>query len=90
VIEPALIAACADALQRHGLDEAAIAALRAAHPSLHFTLCSDDDVPARLPPALSRDGFNVYLVAASEHCVSFTAEPESASGLVFARVDEEA
>ncbi len=84
MIDPALIEKLADALEGQGLDEAAIAALRAAHPGLHFTLCSDEDVPARLDPVAQRSGFNVYLVDAGEHCVKFTTEPEQASGLVLA------
>jgi hypothetical protein len=84
VIDPALIDRLADSVQRQGLDEAAIAALRAAHPGLHFTVCEDEDVPARLVPVAERPGFNVYLVDAGEHCVKFTTEPAQASGLVFA------
>ncbi len=84
MIDPALIEKLADALEEQGLDEAAIAALRAAHPGLHFTLCLDEDVPARLAPVAERTGFNVYLVDAGEHCVKFTTEPEQASGLVLA------
>jgi hypothetical protein len=84
VIDPALIEQLADGVARQGLDEAAIAALRAAHPGLHFTLCSDEDVPARLAPVAERAGFNVYLVDAGEHCVKFTREPAQASGVVFA------
>jgi hypothetical protein len=84
MIAPALIDRLADAVERQGLDEAAMAALRAAHPGLHFTVCDDDDVPVRLVPVAERAGFNVYLVDAGEHCVKFTTEPALASGLVFA------
>lgn len=89
MIEPALIETLADAVAHQGLDETAIGALRSAHPGVHFTLCNDDDVPARLAPAARRSGFRVYLVDAGEHCVKFTTEPEHASGLVFASVDDE-
>jgi hypothetical protein len=84
VIEPALIERLADGVERQGLDEAAVAALCAAYPGLHFTVCDDDDVPARLVPVAERAGFNVYLVDAGEHCAKFTTEPAHASGLVFA------
>ena len=87
MIDPALIEALASGVEGQGLDEAAIAALRAAHPGLHFTLCSDEDVPARLAPAAERAGFRVYLVDAGEHCVKFTTEAEQASGLVFASTE---
>jgi hypothetical protein len=84
MIAPALIEQLADRLEGQSLDEAAVAALRAACPGLHLTVCDDDDVPARLAPAARRAGFNVYLVDAGEHCVKFTTEPAHASGLVFA------
>ena len=87
-MDQVFIEALADAIAREGLDEAAVAALRSAHPGLHFTLCNDDDVPARLAPAAERPGFRVYLVDAGEHCVKLTADMQCASGLVFARVDE--
>jgi Family of unknown function (DUF6129) len=88
VIDAALIETLADAVERQGLDEAAIAALRGAHPGMHFSVCDDDDVPARLVPAAARAGFNVYLVDAGEHCVKFTSDLQQSSGMVFARVDE--
>jgi hypothetical protein len=47
------------------LDDTALDCLRGRWPGLHFTLCGDDDVPARLSPVLERPGFNVYLVNGS-------------------------
>jgi hypothetical protein len=44
------------------LDDAGLAQLRAAWPGLHLTLCSDNDVPARVPAMHERPGFNLYLV----------------------------
>ncbi len=84
MIDPALIDRLAETVEEQGLDQATMAALRAAHPGLHFTACDDEDVPARLVPVAERPGFNVYLVDAGEHCVKFTTEPAQASGLVFA------
>ncbi len=57
-------------------------------PDLRFTLCSDEDMPARLEPALKKQQFNLYMVGSSEHCLSLTDDPQSAIGVVVALVDE--
>jgi hypothetical protein len=44
-------------------------------------------MPARLPAALKRDRFNLYLVNGSEHCLSLTDDPLHAIGVVLAEVD---
>lgn len=71
------------------LNESELEPLRQRWPELRFTLCSDDDMPARLPPALHRNGFNLYLVGGGEHCLSLTQDPLMAIGVVLACVDEE-
>jgi hypothetical protein len=88
-MELAQLVAIADAVQRQGADETAVASLRDAYPQLFFTLCGDDDVPARLAPVLKREGFNVYLADARDHCVSLTTDLEAATGIVFATVAED-
>lgn len=61
-----VLAAIADATAAlPALDDAGLDRLRACWPGLHLTLCSDNDVPARLPPVLERPGFNLYLVNGS-------------------------
>ena len=71
------------------LNEAAMASLKQAWPDLRFTLCSDDDMPARMPCALQRESFSLYLVGGGEHCLSLTTDAEQAIGVVLASVDEE-
>ncbi|MBK6744790.1 MAG: hypothetical protein IPG66_18295 [Hydrogenophilales bacterium] len=71
------------------LDDAGLEALRQAWPDTHFTLCGDNDVPARLPPALERPGFNLYLINGSEHCLSLTTDPDVAIGVVIAWTEAE-
>ena len=71
------------------LNEAAMASLKQTWPDLRFTFCSDDDMPARMPSALQRDSFKLYLVGGSEHCLSLTTDAEQAIGVVVACVDEE-
>jgi len=70
------------------LNENALAGLKQIWPDLRFTLCSDEDMPARMPPALQRAGFNLYMVGGGEHCLSLTTDPEQAIGVVLAWVDE--
>jgi hypothetical protein len=70
------------------LNENAMVVLKQFWPDLRFTFCNDDDMPARLPPALKREKFNLYLVGGSEHCISLTDDPLQAIGVVLAQVDE--
>ena len=70
------------------LNEAALTSLKQSWPELRFTLCNDDDMPARLSPTLRREKFNLYLVNGSEHCLSLTDDPLQAIGVVLAEVDE--
>ena len=71
------------------LNDAALDSLKKDWPELRFTFCNDDDMPARLPPALQGGKFNVYLVGGGEHCLSLTQDMENAIGVVLAQVDEE-
>ena len=71
------------------LNEAALDSLKKNWPDLRFTFCNDDDMPARLPPALQSGRFNVYLVGGGEHCLSLTQDMEQAIGIVLAQVDED-
>ena len=71
------------------LNEGSLATLKQSWPDLRFTLCSDDDMPARMSPALRRERFNLYLVSGSEHCLSLTDDPLQAIGVVLAQVDAE-
>jgi hypothetical protein len=70
------------------LSETSMLALKQRWPDLRFTYCNDDDMPARLPPALKREKFNLYLVNGSEHCLSLTDDPLHAIGVVVAAVDD--
>jgi hypothetical protein len=73
---------------RAGLSADSVAALRDAFPDQHFTHCLDDDISAGIEPVRASDGFNLYLIDASEHCLRFTRDLDSATGLVLAEVDE--
>ena len=71
------------------LNEESLVTLKQTWPDMRFTLCSDDDMPARMPPVLQRDGFNLYMVGSGEHCIILTTDMEQAVGVVLAWVDEE-
>ncbi len=71
------------------LSEGTLLALKKTWPDIRFTICNDDDMPARLPAALQREKFNLYLVSGSEHCLSLTDDPLQAIGVVLACVDED-
>lgn len=58
--------------------------LRRRFDGLRVVVCSDDDVPANLPPALGNARCNLYYLDAVAHCVKLTREAEAASGLVVA------
>jgi hypothetical protein len=76
-------------IRARGLNETAIAELRRRWPGVSFTLCAEDDVPARLAAHASGDGYAVYLVSGAEHCVAFTEHVEAATGLVLAAIDQD-
>ena len=71
------------------LSEDTLLVLKKTWPDIRFTICNDDDMPARLPAALRRERFNLYLVSGSEHCLSLTDDPLQAIGVVLACVDED-
>lgn len=86
IIQETLEKIASTAASFDALDEAAVASLRASWPELRFTVCNDDDMPARLPPVLRREKFNLYLVNGGEHCLSLTDDPLNAIGVVLAEV----
>ncbi len=74
-------------VERAGLNDQTVGALREALTDLHLTYCMDDDVGVR-EPVRRADGFNVYLVDGRGHCMQFTSDMASATGIVLAEVDE--
>ena len=71
--------------------DARAAALRQRFPDLHFTECSEDDVSPRFKPALSIEGYDLFLISgASGHCLALTNDATNATGiLIAAKVDDE-
>ncbi|MDR3055969.1 MAG: DUF6129 family protein [Zoogloeaceae bacterium] len=59
--------------------------LREQFPGVMFTECSEDDVPARLKPALETPADFFFLFTnASGHCLEFTSDFDVATGIVVA------
>ena len=74
-------------VERAGLNEQTVGALREALTDMHLTYCMDEDVGVR-EPVRRADGFNVYLVDGRAHCMQFTSDVAAATGIVLAEVDE--
>jgi hypothetical protein len=88
MIEPAVLDQINALVVDHGLDDSAVSTLRGMWPDIHFTYCSDDDVMAAKPVRES-ERFNIYLVDGREHCLRFTSDPQNATGLVLAEIEED-
>lgn len=63
-------------------------ALREAFPGTLFRVCDDNDIPSRIKPLASGDGFMLYGINTESHCAALTSSPEMASGLAIALTDE--
>lgn len=74
-------------VERAGLDEQTLAALRETFTDMHLTYCMDDDIGIG-EPIVQAEGFNMYLVDGRRHCMRFTNELETATGIVLAEIDE--
>jgi len=84
MIADTVLAEVAAAVRSLGAGAALEGELRQRWPALRFTVCSDDDVPARLAPLVDDAGFNLYLIGGGEHCLALTTDPAAAIGLVVA------
>lgn len=75
----------ADTINQSGIDETVVSSLREEYNDLHFTYCSDDDIPNH-HPVLEQTLFNLYLVDGREHCLCLTKDFEHATGIVIAEI----
>ena len=89
MIEAALLAKVMDqVVSRPNIAEDALAGhLRSTFPGVHFSVCSDNDIPVRLNSVAGNDFCRLYYVASSDHCLSLTTDAEAATGLVVALCD---
>ena len=75
-------------VERAGLNDQTLSALRGTFKDIHLTYCMDDDIGIREPVRRAK-GFNVYLVDGQDHCMRFTNDQDTATGLVLAEVEGE-
>ena len=57
-------------VERAGLNEQTVSALREAFAPMHFTYCQDDDIGEGIgvtPPVRTTNAFNLYLVDGQAH-----------------------
>ncbi|MBK1643152.1 hypothetical protein CKO25_00475 [Thiocapsa imhoffii] len=76
-------------VQRAGLSQEIVQALREAFTDLHLTYCSDDDIMGATP-VRSAANCHLYLVDGRGHCLSLTTDLEVATGVVLAEIDPSA
>jgi hypothetical protein len=88
VIRPERLDQVTRIVERAGLNDQTLGALREAFPDMHLTYCMDDDIGVGSPMRRA-EGFNIYLVDGRGHCMQFTTDPEAATGIVLAEVDDE-
>lgn len=89
MIEATVMSSVMDTVAQHAceLSDALVTRLRTAFPGVHFSVCSDDDMPPRLSPAAGNTFCRLYYVDSGGHCLRLTTDPEAATGLVVALRD---
>ncbi len=58
--------------------------LRGMFPGRHITVCGENEIPARLSPAVANADSEIYFVASGGHCLSLTNDADAATGIVVA------
>ena len=88
IIDEALIAKVAEVSKGKLIDESLKEKLRKSFPGIRFTLCSEDDIHSG-KPVLEEEGFSIYLVGSSDHCLTLTNDFSLATGVVIAECYED-
>ena len=78
-----------DSSESSGSSDSQLQILRETFPGIHFSVCSDDDVPPRLLPAAECGMCRLYYVNSRSHCLCFTGEATEATGLLVAMLDKD-
>ena len=88
MIETETIENISEQIKNLGVSEQTVSELRTKWPKLHFTYCMDDDICGP-KPFYESDVYNLYLVDGQDHCMKFTTNQETATGLVIAEREED-
>ena len=88
MIAPELIEAVRHLLVGVQAEHAAVARqLREAFPGVMFSVCNDNDIPSRVRPISTGEGFALYGINTAGHCATLVSDAESANGLAVALID---
>ena len=71
----------------YALADVILTNLRKTFPGVHFSVCCDDDIPARARPAAGNPFCRLYYVDSGDHCLRLTPDAQAATGLVVALKD---
>jgi len=83
MITEATIDAIEKAVLESDFSDAGIASVKQAFPDLRLTYCLLDEMGTK-EPYRECDGFSLFLVGSSDHCLGLTNTPEGATGVVIA------
>lgn len=83
VIDEGLVSKAAELTAGRVIDTLLHEELMQSFPGIRFTLCSEDDIHAG-KPVLEGEGFYIYLVGSSDHCLTLTNDYALATGVVIA------
>ncbi len=88
IIDEAMVADVATLASARPVDELLREELKQAFPGIRFTVCSEDDIHTG-KPVLAADGFAIFLVGSSDHCLTLTNDFSLATGIVIADTCED-
>lgn len=83
MITEATLDAIENAVTAADFSPAGITAVKEAFPSLRLTFCMEEEMGAK-NPFRECEGFSLYLVGDSDHCLSLTSTLDDAVGVVIA------
>ncbi len=83
VIDETMVSKVATMVNGRVIDAVLHESLKQDFPGIRFTLCSEDDIHVG-KPVLENEGFDIYLVGSSDHCLTLTNDYALATGVVIA------
>lgn len=83
MISDSIVEAIAAAVARSGFDKAGRSAVQQEFADIKLTYCLLDEMGPK-DPFREYEGFALFLVGSSDHCLSLTSSLEDATGVVIA------